>query len=200
MQDPKATVDADPTLVEFERIVTVCDEFEAQWRRGERPRIAEFLTRHPSLPRPALFRELLTLELELVGAEGRSRAADEYRAAFPEYISIIDEVLAESGPSTAGPWTDRPAATDISAGSVSSPLPAKIGRYTVLSLLDEGAQGQIFRVVHPGLGKDLVLKLAAQPVDSKRCGRELLIAEGRLLAQLDHPNLVRVIDLDLHDD
>ena len=79
-------------------------------------------------------------------------------------------------------------------------LPARIGRYAVLSALDEGGQARVFRVVHPGLGKDLVLKLAARPVADDPMGRDLLAAEGRLLAELNHPSLVRVIDLDVHDD
>jgi eukaryotic-like serine/threonine-protein kinase len=205
MPESKATVDVDRTMVEFERIVQVCDGFEAQWRRGERPRIEEFLARNPSLPRPVLFRELLALELELARAEGRSPTADEYRATFPDLIPVIEDVFTDSGPGTAGPRTDRPAATDHdspggSASSSSSWQPARIGRYTVLSLLDEGRQGQIFHVVHPGLEKDLVLKLAARPVVGDQLGPELLAAEGRLLAELDHPNLVRVLDLDVHED
>src|SRR5208337_3784522 len=72
MREPEATVDGDPTVAEFERIVKVCDGFEAQWRRGERPRIEEFLARNPSLPRPFLFRELLALELELARSEGKT--------------------------------------------------------------------------------------------------------------------------------
>jgi serine/threonine protein kinase len=202
MQGPERTADDDLSTAQFEQILNICDDFEAKWRRGERPCIEEFLTRHPSLPRPALFRELLALELELARAEGGSQAADEYRAAFPELIPVIDEVFADNGPKTAGSGTNRPVATDPSealANTPSLPHPARIGRYTVLSLLDEGAQGQVFRVVHPALGKDLVLKLAARPVADEQYGRELLKAEGRLLAQLDHPNLVRVLDLDVHD-
>ena len=205
MREPEATVDGDPTVAEFEQIVKVCDGFEAQWRRGERTRIEEFLARHPSLPRPALFRELLALELELARAAGSAPTADEYRARFPDLIPVLEDVFAEKGPHTAGPRADRSVATNhdsagSSANSPASPHPARIGRYTVLSLLDEGGQGQVFRVVHPGLRKDLVLKLAVRPVVDDPSGRELLAAEGRLLAELDHPNLVRVLDLDVHDD
>jgi serine/threonine protein kinase len=73
-----------------------------------------------------------------------------------------------------------------------------IGRYLALEMLDEGRQGQVFRVVHPTLGKEFVLKLATRPVEVDDCWRERLLAEGRLLAACDHPNLVRVVDLDFH--
>jgi serine/threonine protein kinase len=76
----------------------------------------------------------------------------------------------------------------------------------VVELLDSGGQAQVFRVIHPGLKKELVLKLARRPLEggsspveagpSRRAG---LLREGQLLAQCDHPNLVRVVDLDVHE-
>ena len=101
MRERETAVDGDPTEAEFEQIVKVCDGFEAQWRRGERPRIEVFLARNPSLPRPALFRELLALELELARAEGSAPTADEYRARFSEWLvmdsrgekSLLDDLL-----------------------------------------------------------------------------------------------------------
>jgi len=196
-------VDGNPTVAEFEQIVKVCDGFERQWRRGERPRIAEFIDRNPSLPRSALFRELLALELELAPSEDNAQTVDDYRAAFPDLIPVLEAVFAGDEASTSGPETDGPVATDHSpqgsAKSPCSPQPDKIGRYTVLSLLDEGGQGRVFRVVHPDLRKDLVLKLAARPVADDPPGRGRLAAEGRLLADLDHPNLVRVFDLDVDE-
>ena len=66
-----------------------------------------------------------------------------------------------------------------------------------MARLDEGGQGQLFRVIHPGLRKELVLKLARDPVDAE--AGAALVSEGRLLAQIDHPNLVRVFDIDFHE-
>ena len=79
MRGLEAIADGNLTVAEFEQIVKVCDGFETKWRHGERPRIEEFIARNPSLPRAALFRELLALELEL--ARGRSNAPtlDDYR-------------------------------------------------------------------------------------------------------------------------
>jgi eukaryotic-like serine/threonine-protein kinase len=70
----------------------------------------------------------------------------------------------------------------------------------VAELLDEGGQAQVFRVLHPELGKEYVLKLARWPMgmDSDAAGQRGMLREGRLLAQCDHPNLVRVVDLDVH--
>ena len=76
--------------------------------------------------------------------------------------------------------------------------PGAIGKYLVVEQLDEGAQGQVFRVIHPKLGRDMVLKLGRQPVGDDE--RTSLVAEGRLLADLEHINLVRIYDLDFHND
>jgi serine/threonine protein kinase/tetratricopeptide (TPR) repeat protein len=76
--------------------------------------------------------------------------------------------------------------------------PQQIGRYVILDSLGEGGQGQVFRVVHPALGKELVLKLARKSMAGHPEARERFFREGRLLAACDHRGLVRVVDLDFH--
>jgi CHAT domain-containing protein/tetratricopeptide (TPR) repeat protein len=79
----------------------------------------------------------------------------------------------------------------------------RIGRYVVIEQLDSGGQGDVFRVLHPELDKQYVLKLARRPTkespDASGAEGSSLRREGKLLAQCDHPNLVRVIDLDMHN-
>jgi serine/threonine protein kinase len=83
--------------------------------------------------------------------------------------------------------------------------PQRIGKYVVLEALGEGGQAFVFRVLHPELVKVFVLKLGRRPIDTARVDaaspgvRQGLLREGRLLAQCDHPNLVRVIDLDVYE-
>jgi serine/threonine protein kinase len=78
--------------------------------------------------------------------------------------------------------------------------PRQIGKYQVLELLGAGGQAQIFRVNHPELAKEFVLKLALRPMATEdQADRDALRREGRLLAQCEHPNLVRVNDLDVHE-
>ena len=62
---------------------------------------------------------------------------------------------------------DRPAPTAPASSEV---LPKadiqpmrQIGKYIVIEKLDDGGQAQVFRVLHPGLGLDFVLKLGRQP-------------------------------------
>jgi len=74
----------------------------------------------------------------------------------------------------------------------------KIGRYLVLESLGDGGEGQVSRVVHPLLGTKLVLKLARRSLAAAPDGPERLLRAGRLLASCVHPNLVKVVDVDLH--
>jgi serine/threonine protein kinase len=76
--------------------------------------------------------------------------------------------------------------------------PGAIGRYLVVEELGSGAQGKVYRVIHPRLGRDMVLKLGRQPAGDDE--RASLVAEGRLLADLEHINLVKIYDLDFHND
>jgi serine/threonine protein kinase len=50
--------------------------------------------------------------------------------------------------------------------------------------------------VHPTLNKDLVLKLSKEPCARDRAGRDQMVTEGKILAELEHPNLVPIFDLD----
>src|SRR5262245_11009634 len=70
-----------------------CDRYEAEWRAGRRPRIELFLADTPVHERPALFRELLLLELEFRKASGEQPVAAEYHARFPSYGSLVGSVF-----------------------------------------------------------------------------------------------------------
>ena len=53
-------------------------------------------------------------------------------------------------------------------------------------------------MVHPQLRQERVIKLAKQPAGVD--GRSDIIEEGRILVELDHPNMVRVHELEFHED
>jgi serine/threonine protein kinase len=76
-------------------------------------------------------------------------------------------------------------------------LPAFIGPYRVIAFLGRGGQGTVFRAVHPTLGRDVVVKLASSELSPTQ--QESLFEEGRTLARLDDPGLIRVYDANVHD-
>ena len=54
----------------------------------------------------------------------------------------------------------------------------------------------VYRAVHPTLPRDLAIKIAHEPSE---IDASLLRGDAEILCELDHPNLVRVHDLDIHD-
>jgi serine/threonine protein kinase len=89
--------------------------------------------------------------------------------------------------------------TVVPAPLAASPRLTAIGKYPVLDLLGQGGQGDVYRALHPTLGKEVVIKLARWPCDLADPDRGRLIAEGKVLAELNHPHLARVHDLDFHE-
>ncbi len=122
-------------------------------------------------------------------AEGRPRSATTARPACPPRWHQETADLS----STAGPSEDdsgNPEPTEPRA------RPESIGRYRVVGALDSGGQASVYRAVHPTLPRDLAIKIAH---DSGEIDHRLLRADAELLCELDHPNLVRVYDLDVHE-
>ena len=74
--------------------------------------------------------------------------------------------------------------------------PHQIGKYLVVSKLGEGGQARVFRVYHPELGTERVVKLLKRTAATDPDGCARLTREAQSLAQCDHPNLVHVIDVD----
>lgn len=70
------------------------------------------------------------------------------------------------------------------------------GRFEVERLLGEGGLAAVYLVRHTGLGSLHALKLLTW---RKKALAERLILEGRIQAQLNHPNIVAVTDLVRHD-
>ncbi len=130
----------------------------------------------------------------------RKSAVDGDRNLLGGLVSSEGEI--GQSPGRVDRWASVPGEPRPAVGA--EPL-RRIGKYLMIEMLDSGGQAQVFRVLHPELGKDFVLKLAKRPIESgiesqaEPPGRDRLTDEGRLLAQYDHPNLVRVVDLDVHE-
>ena len=82
-------------------------------------------------------------------------------------------------------------------------LPFQLGRYTLLEMIGAGAFGRVYKAeVHGDMG--FVSEFAVKVLDANVVASNPNVAaqmgdEARILAQLDHPNIVKVIDF-LHED
>ncbi len=89
---------------------------------------------------------------------------------------------------------------DDGAAATSLPNGISIGRYVVVGTIGSGGQADVYRVIDPHLGRDLVVKLSRRRSVEGDGRRDALRAEGRMLAQLDHPGLVRIFEIGIHND
>ena len=97
--------------------------------------------------------------------------------------------------------TVRELATATSSQPVTPEQPAAeplhtIGKYRVIGELAAGGQARTYRAAHPQLPMELVVKLGGQSTVDDTDQRNRLQREGRILAELSHPNLARIYDLD----
>ena len=70
-----------------------------------------------------------------------------------------------------------------------------VGKWRVVGLLGRGGMAEVYEVEDSALGARYALKLFTYARSEPEMARARFFAEGRLLAKLDHPRLVRVYDL-----
>ena len=126
-----------------------------------------------------------------------------------EALAVRAAQPASNGSSDAatGNWTPARSSSDPFStanpghgGCATDPArPTHIGKYLIVEVLGTGGQGSVYRAVHPRSARQLVIKIARYCLLDKTADRDALIAEGRLLAGLDHPDLIRVYDFDFHE-
>lgn len=68
--------------------------------------------------------------------------------------------------------------------------------YRLLARLGAGGMGQVFLGEHVALGRRVAVKVLAADLTHHPTARARLVREARAAAALDHPNIVRVFDVD----
>ena len=175
----------------------VCDRFESACLRGAEHRIEDYLAPVLEEERSRLFRKLLGLELLYRRRKGEQPAIEEYRVRFAEYAAIVDDHFAAS-PSVVLTETTRVISdpNPISTKSSSDGHPTQIGKYRIVQFLGRGGQATVYRAVHCEIpGRDVVIKWAN--ADLPQAAQHSILEEGRILAELEDPGLVRVYDVDV---
>ena len=77
----------------------------------------------------------------------------------------------------------------------------RFGRYRVTRTLGEGAMGEVYEAIDDTLGREVAIKtLKSRSGAFARLYDERFRQEARAIAQLSHPNVVQVFDLDLAAD
>lgn len=75
-----------------------------------------------------------------------------------------------------------------------------IGRYTITDRLGSGSMGRVFKAQHQMMGRTVALKVIAPELITNDRVVSRFQREMRLVARLDHPNVVRAFDADRVDE
>ena len=73
------------------------------------------------------------------------------------------------------------------------------GRYQVIEPIAEGAMGSVYRAERLKLGRAVAIKLMHEELPDQLSSRERFEREAKLMALLEHPHCVSVIDFGVHD-
>jgi serine/threonine protein kinase len=74
------------------------------------------------------------------------------------------------------------------------------GRYQVIEAIAEGAMGGVYRGERLQLGRAVAIKVMHQELPDELASRQRFEREAKLMALLEHPNCVSVIDYGVHDE
>jgi len=78
--------------------------------------------------------------------------------------------------------------------------PLKIGRYTILRRLGQGGFGRVYRAQHDDLDRPVAITVPNPDRIARPENIEAFLIEARILAKLDHPNIVPVFDVGRTED
>jgi hypothetical protein len=165
-----------------------CDAFEAALQSGEAPAIERHLGGRSGVVRDVLLRELLFLAIE---AELRRHGAvdlDALTRALPEARPLADEVLEEARRCAE---LSQPLEPERNGAAWPKPL----GRFLLKKELGSGAFGTVFLADDPELGREVALKVPHPTTLFSQELRRRFLREGEVAMRLDHPNLVRVLEV-----
>lgn len=71
-----------------------------------------------------------------------------------------------------------------------------LGKYHILELIGRGGFATVYKARHIGLGSEVALKVMRRDLSEEENFVQRFQLEARQMARLDHPNIVRVVDLD----
>jgi hypothetical protein len=83
-----------------------------------------------------------------------------------------------------------PAPTDVSSVLAQT----HFGAYTGLELIGRGGMAEVYKSIHPTLGKPVAIKLLPAPLAAEPDFRHHFTREAEVVSKLQHPNIVRLFD------
>ncbi len=213
MSDPRQqsepSAESNAETLQREQIDRARSTFEAAWRSGEAPRIEAFLGQVNESLRAVLLSALIATEVGLRRASGDNVGVDEYRRRFPLHATAVETGWARMAGrkmkgDTVSSTVDVSGNVEMStsgatptadARAQANEMPAHIGRYEILERLGEGGFGRVYLANDPQLQRKVAIKVPRRKWLASEKKIEAVLHEARSAAQLKHPALVAVHDV-----
>jgi hypothetical protein len=191
-----------------ERIARMCDAFKRAWRAQEQPRIEDFLWQAADSLGDDLLCQLIAAEVDLRRESGELVLPQEYVARFPGKPAIVEHAfemarrssLDDGQGSTASHAASTGGGTPMTIPEPSTTVPTQIGRYRVERILGSGKFGIVYLAYDPDLGRPVAIKCPHAERIGSAGDLDRYIEEARHAAQLKHPGIVAVYDVQREGD
>ena len=188
-QHPNATPDQQVSVL-------LSDQYQ-RWQRGQALPVEEYLERCPAVAANE------TLKLDLILEEWGYMEERDFSASPDEFLNrfsdLSDEVRRELELQIKTEHSGS-VSTIPQLQSLASRLPEfqpgdEVGRYRILGQLGRGAFGIVYLADDPQLHRQVAVKIPHLKGQQHASKQDSALREARLVAQLEHPNIVPVYDI-----
>lgn len=195
----------------LEWIDETADRFEAAWKSGARPAVADYVADATPEARPALVRELVKIDLEYRLNAGENPRLEDYSSDLPELVTaegtFPDELVKHFGQIRAERAATRrradlplpgPGPGEVSRtpnGPCAGVRPRTLGNFQLLEEIGQGSFGKVYRARDAVLGREVAIKVPRAGTFATSAEEERFEREARSAAHLHHPRIVQVYDV-----
>lgn len=131
----------------------------------------------------------------------RRRLRDELTSTSPDLVAEADALVAASSSITG--FLETPAfvltAAQLASDEAAITPGTLLGPYRITALIARGGVGIVYRATDTRLDRQVALKTLAPFGAPDELRVERFLREARITASLDHPNIVKVFDVGMHD-
>jgi serine/threonine protein kinase/tetratricopeptide (TPR) repeat protein len=182
---------------------TLPQDQRRRWQSGERVRVETYLAEIPTLAgNSEVVLDLIYNEIVLREESGETPQLADYEARFPALAGEIRRLFevhrALRQASGLSVNTRLRSLLDEAMGSQPESLPSVPG-YEILEELGRGGMGVVYKARQVQLDRLVALKMLALALTDRPERRARFFTEARLVAQLQHPNVVQVYDVGEHE-